>query len=92
LNKVHLKTHSTKSAEDSQDMCIAGLPDGIHIFKPIWVNFWRVLQLVYVMAIWSILRPFGIFCGHLVHFIVIWYILPGANPTIFEFTATTLAL
>jgi hypothetical protein len=25
-------------------------------------------------AIWSTLRPFGIFCGDLVHFTVIWYI------------------
>jgi hypothetical protein len=27
------------------------------------------------VAIWSILRPFGIFCGHLVYFVAIWYIL-----------------
>jgi hypothetical protein len=25
-------------------------------------------------GIWSILQPFGLFYGHLVHFIVIWYI------------------
>jgi hypothetical protein len=31
---------------------------------------------VYFIDIWSILRPFGIFCGHLVYFIVIWYICP----------------
>jgi hypothetical protein len=34
-------------------------------------KFWRVLQwkmLVYFMADWSILRPFGIFCGHLIYF------------------------
>jgi hypothetical protein len=31
---------------------------------------------VYFMAIWSILRPFGIFCSHLVYFTVIWYIFP----------------
>jgi hypothetical protein len=40
-------------------------------------KFWRVLQwkmLVYLLAIWSILRPFGIFCDHLVHFAFIWYI------------------
>jgi hypothetical protein len=30
--------------------------------------------IMYYMAIWSILRPFGIFCGHLVYFMVIWYI------------------
>jgi hypothetical protein len=26
------------------------------------------------MAIWNILWPFGIFCGHLVYFVTIWYI------------------
>jgi hypothetical protein len=26
------------------------------------------------MVIWSILRPFGIFVGHLVCFMVIWYV------------------
>jgi hypothetical protein len=31
---------------------------------------------MYFMAIWSILRPFGVLCGHLVFFMVIWYILP----------------
>jgi hypothetical protein len=28
------------------------------------------------MDIWSILRPFGIFNGRLVYFVVIWYIFP----------------
>jgi hypothetical protein len=40
-------------------------------------KFWRVLQwkmLVFCTALWSILRLFGIVCGHLVHFIVFWYI------------------
>jgi hypothetical protein len=41
-------------------------------------KFWRVLQwkmLVYfIMTIWPILRPFGIFWGNLVHCLVIWYI------------------
>jgi hypothetical protein len=32
-------------------------------------------KMVYFMAIWSILRPSGIFCGHLVYFTAIWYIL-----------------
>jgi hypothetical protein len=34
-------------------------------------KFWRDWQwmlLVYFMDIWSILQPFGIFCGTLVHF------------------------
>jgi hypothetical protein len=58
----------------------AGLPDGIHIFKPKNPNlgkFWSVLQwkmFVYLVTILSILRPFGIFCGHLVYFMVVWYI------------------
>jgi hypothetical protein len=29
------------------------------------------------MVIWSILLPFGIFCGHLGHFKVIWYSFLG---------------
>jgi hypothetical protein len=28
------------------------------------------------MTIWSILRPIGIFYGHFVHFVVVWYIFP----------------
>jgi hypothetical protein len=32
-------------------------------------------MLVYCTAIWTILRPFGIFCGILEYFMVIWYIL-----------------
>jgi hypothetical protein len=42
-------------------------------------TFWRVLQwkrLVYFMDIWSILRPFDIFCDHLVYFVVIRNIFP----------------
>jgi hypothetical protein len=30
-------------------------------------------MLVYFVDIWSILWPFGMFCGHLVYFVVIWY-------------------
>jgi hypothetical protein len=42
-------------------------------------KFWKVLQwkiLEYFMTIWSILRPFEISFGHLVYFVVIWYISP----------------
>jgi hypothetical protein len=41
-------------------------------------NFTSVLQwkmLVYFTTIWSVLRSFGTFCGHLVSVTVIWYIL-----------------
>jgi hypothetical protein len=47
--------------------------------NPNLAKFWRVLQwkmLVNYMAIWSIVRLLGIFCGHLVYFMVIWYIFP----------------
>jgi hypothetical protein len=41
-------------------------------------KFWRALKYVfleYFMAIWDILRPFGVFYGHFGHLVVIWYIL-----------------
>jgi hypothetical protein len=50
------------------------------IFIPINPNlgiFWRVLEwkmLVYFITIWNSLRPLGVFDGHLVQFVVIWYI------------------
>jgi hypothetical protein len=37
--------------------------------------------LMYVMAIWNILRTFGIFYDHLVHFVFIWYISSGSGVT-----------
>jgi hypothetical protein len=46
---------------------------------PIFGKFWRVLKwkmLVYYMVIWSILRLFGVFCGHLVYFMFLVYFLP----------------
>jgi hypothetical protein len=42
-------------------------------------KFWRVLQwkmLAYCIDIWSILQSFGIFYGHWVYFVVIWYNFP----------------
>jgi hypothetical protein len=33
-------------------------------------------MLLYFMGIRFILKPFGKFYGHLVHFVVIWYIFP----------------
>jgi hypothetical protein len=51
-----------------------GMPDGIFSNQK-WGKFWRVFQwklLVYLMDIWYSLRPFGIFYGHLVYFVVIW--------------------
>jgi hypothetical protein len=42
-------------------------------------KFWRTLQwmmLVYIMNICSILQPSNIFYGHLVYFLVNWYIFP----------------
>jgi hypothetical protein len=48
-----------------------------YIFKPkipIWINFGGPF-----MAIWSILPPLGIVCGHLVYFGIFfpfWYVVP----------------
>jgi hypothetical protein len=39
-------------------------------------KFWRAFEwkmLVYFMAIWNILWPFGIIYGHLEYFMAIWY-------------------
>jgi hypothetical protein len=47
--------------------------------NPILGKFWRVLQwkmLVYFVAIWSILRPFGILYDHLAYFSPFPYIFP----------------
>jgi hypothetical protein len=41
-------------------------------------KFVRTLEwkmLVILKAVWSILRSFGVFRGHLIHFMFIWYIL-----------------
>jgi hypothetical protein len=43
--------------------------------NPILGKFWRALEwqmLIYFMSIWNILRTFGIFYDHLVHFVFIW--------------------
>jgi hypothetical protein len=41
---------------------------------PIWVILVGLAMedLVYFMAIWSILRQFGIFCGHLIYCMVLF--------------------
>jgi hypothetical protein len=40
-------------------------------------KFWRVFHgRCWYMAIWSISHQLGMFYGHLVYFMVIWYFLP----------------
>jgi hypothetical protein len=34
-------------------------------------------MFTYFIAIWNILRTFGKFYGHLVHYMFIWYIFAG---------------
>jgi hypothetical protein len=52
------------------------------IFKtknPNMRKFWRAFQsktLVFFIVIGIISQPFGIFCGHLIYFTVVWYIFP----------------
>jgi hypothetical protein len=44
---------------------------------PILGKFWKVLKwklLVYFIALWFVLQPFGIYYCCLVYFIVVWYI------------------
>jgi hypothetical protein len=58
-----------------------GLPDGLFSKKKNTNlrKFWRTLEwkkLKYFMAVWNILWTFGIVCDHLVHFVLIWYIIP----------------
>jgi hypothetical protein len=45
-------------------------------------------MLVYSFDVWSILLPFGIFCGHLVYFMVIWFIFYGFGTLYQENLAT----
>jgi hypothetical protein len=68
----------------AQNSCTStGLPDGLFSNQkiPIWVGtFWRALvyeMRIYFMAVWNILRTFGIFYDNLVHFVLIWYIFSG---------------
>jgi hypothetical protein len=61
---------------------------GRYIFKPkipLWVNFgavcngrfWYIFgHVAYFTANLCILWSFGIFCGRLVYFVVVWYIFP----------------
>jgi hypothetical protein len=52
-----------------------GLPDGIFSSqKSKFGKFLEGLATKDVMAIWYILQPYGIFYGHLVYLLVIWYI------------------
>jgi hypothetical protein len=55
----------------------AGLPDGLFSNQkvPIWVNFGGSCT-ENLGTFWSILLPLEIFYGHLVYFVVIWYIFP----------------
>jgi hypothetical protein len=58
------------------------MPDGLFSNQKskIWVNFggpyvdWKML--IYFMAIWNILWPFGTFCVHSVHFYLFWNNVP----------------
>jgi hypothetical protein len=47
----------------------------ITILGKFWMGLnWKVL--VYLMALWSVQWPFGIFYGHLVYFGSVWYFFP----------------
>jgi hypothetical protein len=69
---------------------MARLPDGVFSNPKIQNlgKFWRALEwkmLVYFMAIWNILLPFGVFYGHLEYVMAIWYFLwPFGNFVYFS--------
>jgi hypothetical protein len=53
--------------------------------NPYLGKFWRALQykrLLYFMAIWSVLRLFGIFYGCSINFFLFWYVASrkSGNP------------
>jgi hypothetical protein len=49
-----------------------GLPDDMFSYQNANLGkFWSALELVYFMVIWNIIRPFGIFCGHVMKLEVI---------------------
>jgi hypothetical protein len=59
-----------------------GLPDGFFSDKKyqFGCTLWSTLEwkmLLYFLVIWIILRPLGIFYGHLVYFHPLWYIVPS---------------
>jgi hypothetical protein len=47
---------------------------------------WKMLK--YFISFWNILRTFGIFCDHFVHFVLIWYIFPVLVSCTMENLAT----
>jgi hypothetical protein len=63
---------NTEACNNKSEVWSSGLPDGLFTNKkiPIWVKFggpWNGKCYV--------LRSFGIFFGHLVYFVAVWYIL-----------------
>jgi hypothetical protein len=75
-----LPTFSKNESGQPVQLPAAGLPDGLYSNQNRKMSkFWGALEwkiLVYFMTIWNILLPFGIMYGHLVQFVVIWYIFP----------------
>jgi hypothetical protein len=58
-------------------------------------KFWSALDgkiLIYFMAILNILRVFGIFYKHLVHFVLVWYIFQVLVSCTKKYQATLLPI
>jgi hypothetical protein len=85
-NRFKSRTHGKKCWSGKSRVlvlvscCAPGLPDGIFSNQKsiFWVNFRRSCYGKYIgictTRTFFILRLFGIACGHLEHFVVIWYI------------------
>jgi hypothetical protein len=72
----------------------SGLPEG-QTKNPNLGNFWKVLKwkvLVYRIAICYILWPFGIYYGHFVYFVVVWYIFSRFGRLYEEKSGSTATL
>jgi hypothetical protein len=72
-SRLHKKTER-EAAEDQGCQMVCFLTKNPDLGK-----LWRVLygkMLVYFMFIWPMLRPSEIVYGHLVYFVVVWYIFP----------------
>jgi hypothetical protein len=68
---MYVCTYALRLRRPLKKLLKPGLPDGIFSNKkiPIWGNFGGSCtgRCWHFLAIWSVLRPVVVFCGHLVH-------------------------
>jgi hypothetical protein len=75
VDRNHLMNESSSWCCDFPERVHPGLPDGTYIFRPkirIWVNFGGSCNGRCWYSLWTL----RLLYGHLVYFVVIWYIFP----------------